>query len=36
MLEMAKIGYVVEGNRIVTYKRGYKFKNRKWFLIITF
>jgi HAD superfamily phosphoserine phosphatase-like hydrolase len=29
MLEMAKIGYVVEGNRIVTYKRGYKFKNRK-------
>ena len=29
MLEMSKHAYVVEGNRLITYKRGYQFKNNK-------
>ena len=29
MLEMSNIAYVVEGNKLVTYKRGYNFKNKK-------
>ena len=27
MLEVARVSYVVEGNRLIPYKRGYKFKN---------
>ena len=29
LLEMGKNAYVVEGNKLITYKRGYKFKNNK-------
>jgi len=29
MLEIANTAYVVEGNKINTYKQGYKFKNKK-------
>ena len=29
MLERSNIAYVVEGNKLVTYKRGYNFKNKK-------
>ena len=28
-LEMANTAYVVEGNKLTTYRRGYKFKNKK-------
>jgi len=27
MLEIANVAYVVEGNRVIPYKKGYKFKN---------
>ncbi len=29
LLEMSNVAYVVEGNKLITYKRGYKFKNNK-------
>ena len=29
LLELSEISYVVEGNKIVPYKKGYKFKNRR-------
>ncbi len=29
ILEMANVAYVVEGNKLITYKRGYQFKNNK-------
>lgn len=29
MLEIANNAYVVEGNKLITYKKGYKFKNNK-------
>ena len=29
MLEMSHNAYVVEGNKLITYKRGYQFKNNK-------
>ena len=29
MLNMANVAYVVEGNKLITYRRGYEFKNKK-------
>ena len=29
LLELANTAYVVEGNKLITYRRGYKFKNNK-------
>ena len=29
ILELASVAYVVEGNKLITYKRGYEFKNNK-------
>ena len=31
ILNIAKTAYVVEGNKLIPYVKGYKFKNKNWY-----